>query len=372
MQASKTEIKKPILIFLAAKTFTWISLLLSSLAVYGTENFLYKFKHAVINWDAIWYLKIAAEGYDTARKCAFFPLMPLLTKITSFAVPDFAWAGLLLSFISGLAGVIYFYALCREHYGEKTAVTALVLFLAAPTAVFYASLYTEPLFFFLVAACFYHTGKKQWLIAAVFAGLASATRNFGILLVVPILWEYFLGVKKGLHKSSPMQALYIAVISCSGLAAYMAYLQVTHNDAFMFVRATQTWEARSFFTAPFLNITSRLGDLPGFFAMKLSETKTNLSFLYFISAIALAIWGFKKIRYSHWLFLILNLFVLSIQPGLMSISRYVSVIFAVWVLAAVLINERRSAGLWAFAATACFLIWQAYVNFRWIAGYWVA
>jgi len=152
----------------------------------------------------------------------------------------------------------------------------------------------------------------------------------------------------------------------------MASHKAAYNDPLMFLHAAQTWTARSFFAAPFLNITSRLADIPGIFSLRLNETKTSLSFLYFTFAIALAVWGVRKVRYGHWLFLVLNILVLSIQPGLMSISRYVSVIFTVWVLAATLINERRSAGLWAFCAIACCLIWQAYINFRWILGLWVA
>lgn len=369
-QTIQMEIKKPILIFLALKTFTWASLVISALVISGRDNFLYKFKHMLINWDAIWYLRIALEGYAEARKCAFFPLMPVLSKLTSYIIPDIAWAGLLLSFILGLAAAVYFYNLARQEHGDRTAWISLALFLSAPTAVFYTSMYTEPLFFLLAVASFYHMQRREWLAAALMAGLASATRNVGILLVIPLVWEYVLEAKENRRNIFP-GIVPLVMLACSGLAAYMIYLQIVHKDALMFLHAAQTWTARSSLSCPFLNIVNELKNIPAMFSFRVNEIKSGLSFIYFIAALALAFWGAKKTRYSFWLFLVLNIVILAIQPGLMSISRYISVIFTVWLLAAMFISERKAGNIWAICAAAALLIWQAVINFRWMTGMWV-
>jgi hypothetical protein len=363
------EIRKPAIIFFSLKAFTLISLLISALVIYGGGNFIHDFKHAFVNWDAIWCLKIAAEGYDLPRKCVFFPLMPLIIKIFSLVLRDYAWAGIAAANMLGFAGALYFYNLIRDSHGEKPAATALVLFLAAPTALFYFNLYAESLFFLLSVMVFYFAGKKQWLAAAASAGLASASRNYGVLLVLPLLWEFFSGGRK--DKGLWIKAIGLFFISVSGLLLYSAYLYLTQKDPLLFINGQSLWHGRDRLAMPFTALIVRLSDLPGLFRFKTDEMRTSLNVLYYFSAIALNIYSFGKIRRPEFMYLAIMVIFLSFQPLLMSLSRYISAVFPVWAIAAIFISGRRSFGIWAFCSVTCLLIWQAVINFRWMAGLWV-
>jgi hypothetical protein len=362
------EIKTPAIIFFPLKAFTWLSIIISALAINGGDNFINVFKHSFVNWDAIWYLKIAAEGYDIPRKCVFFPLMPLLVKISSFIIRDYALAGILVSNILSFFGAVFFYNLVKDSHGEKPAVAALILFLAAPTTLFYSNLYAESLFFLIAVLVFYFARQKLWLMAAISAGLASATRNYGVLLVVPLLWEFFADKT---NKNSIVKAAGLALVSASGLLLYSAYLYVYYKDPLYFINAQNMWHGRDKLVPPFTTLIARLADLPGMFRLSVDEMKTNLNALYFLAAIALNIYGFRKVKGPEFIYLTMIVVFLSLQPLLMSLSRYISGIFVVWSIAAIFMSNRRNPQLWLFCATACFLIWQAVINFRWMAGIWV-
>lgn len=370
LQNEKFDIIKPSIIFILLKVFTLSSLVISALVIYGGDNFIYNFKHAFVNWDAIWYLKIAAEGYDVPRKCVFFPLMPLLIKITSFVIRDYAWAGIVISNILCFFGSLFFYNLVKDGHGQKTAVIALIFFLAAPTALFYSNLYAESLFFMLSVMVFYFARKKQWLSAAIAAGLASATRNYGILLVIPLLWEYFAEERTG--KSSIIKATGLILVSAFGLLAYSAFLYISYKDPLFFINAQSIWHGRDKLVLPFTALFTRLADFHTLFGLSVHHMKNGLSVMYFCAAIALNVYGFKKAKGAEFIYLALMVIFLSLQPIMMSFSRYISAIFVVWTVAAFFISNRRSLWLWTFCAATCFLIWQAVINFRWMAGLWVA
>jgi hypothetical protein len=368
-QNAQFEIQTPAIVFLALKMFTWLSLLISALVIYGGDNFIYSFKHAFVNWDAIWYLKIAAEGYDVPRKCVFFPLLPLLVKIASLLIRDFAWTGILLSNIFSFFGVLFFYNLVKDSHGQKPAVIALVLFLAAPTALFYANFYSEPLFFMLSVMVFYFARKKQWLAAAITAGLASATRNYGVMLAIPLLWEFFREGKKG--RLQVIKAAGLFILAVSGLVIYSVYLQIVYNDPLYFINAQELWLGRNKLVMPFTAFFTRLSDLPGLFRLHTDPMKTNLNVLYLSAAIGMCFYGFNKIKRAEQVYLSIFVIFLSLQNLMLGFSRYISAIFVLWLAAALFVSNRRSSWLWAFCSTVCFLIWQAVINFRWMAGLWV-
>jgi hypothetical protein len=183
------------------------------------------------------------------------------------------------------------------------------------------------------------------------------------------LWEFIKQEK--ISRSSIIKAAGLVLISASGLLAYSAYLGVYYKDPLYFINAQNLWHGRDKLVLPFSTLIARLADLPGLFGLKVDEMKTNLNALYFTAAIALNIYGFRKIKGPEFIYLTIVVVFLSLQALLMSLSRYISGIFVVWIIAAIFISNRRNPQVWLFCATACFLIWQAVINFRWMAGIWV-
>lgn len=151
-------------------------------------------------WDAPHYLYIAQHWYagsgDPANFIVFPPLFPLSIRLISLIVSDYEVAALLLSNILFVLGGIVFYKLVSKVYSRHIATLATIFLGIFPTSYFFSAPYTESLFILLSTGVFFLVHKKQWLWASVIASLAMLTRHIGILLIIPIIYEW-------LHQTSP-------------------------------------------------------------------------------------------------------------------------------------------------------------------------
>ena len=69
--------------------------------------------------------------------------------------------------------------------------------------------------------------RKDLLVACVLAALAAATRNVGIFLVVPLMYEWIKDIERLLAGDLP-------TLAPGGLLAYMGYLWVRFGDPLLF------------------------------------------------------------------------------------------------------------------------------------------
>jgi hypothetical protein len=362
------SIKEPLLIYAAAKVFTWVVLAVFAVMIWGTRHFGMTIKHTVINWDAIWYLKIAMEGYNDPRKMAFFPLFPGAIKAFSLIIRDPAWAALAASNIFGFTAAVSLYNLARKTFDSRAAVTACLIFSAAPTAIFFTSAYTEPLFLTLSSLFFIALYDRRWMAAALLAGAASCCRNTGVILSLIFVIEYFRGENKGRGFARP--AIYILLSVC-GLAAYMVYLYLRTGDPFYFISVQELWHSRARMVFP---LSAYLGSLSGFFSGfgVFDEKRTTLSVVYYTAALLFLFLGIKKIKGPQLLYYIAFVAFLSTQPYMMSFSRYLSSIPQFWLIPAVCLSGKNMPKSAVFVLLSALLIWQVLINLRWMAGFWVA
>src|SRR5918998_1475555 len=88
--------------------------------------------------------------------------------------------------------LFFVYRIAEEHWDSgvaRGAVLALALF---PTAFFLNAAYTESLFLALSAGSLWAARvRRDLLLACALAGLATATRNVGVFLLVPLALEWF-------------------------------------------------------------------------------------------------------------------------------------------------------------------------------------
>lgn len=231
------------------------------------------------NFDGVHYLSIAQNGYYQFEQ-AFFPLYPLLIKgLSQINIPRHI-GGLVTSHLFFLGGLIIFYRLFQSK-NSQSARWSLFLLLLYPMSFFFATVYTESLFFFLAVAATYAAKRRQWLLAGIFGMLASATRIFGVFLLVIILGEYF---EKNIHRRNIGSILSISLVPL-GLFAYMFYLWHSVGDPLAFFHSQPAfganrsgfglvsppqvlWRyAKIIFTVPVmtLNYQVALGELTTFF-----------------------------------------------------------------------------------------------------------
>lgn len=144
-------------------------------------------------WDARWYQVISEHGYHANDGTVHFqPLYPLLCKIVSIAVGgQIVLAQLIVSTLALLVAAALMYRLARLDVGPIAASLSVLLLACFPTGFFFLAPYTEGLFLMLVIASFWFARQdRPWLAGLMGAG-AALTRIFGIILVLPLAFEYF-------------------------------------------------------------------------------------------------------------------------------------------------------------------------------------
>ena len=185
-------------------------------------------------WDGAWYSEIATEGYGerAPASTAFFPLYPILVKLGVFFGGGPAFWGVLVSLVATAFALFSLYRI-GEHLFDARAARAATLCLAFfPTAFFLNAAYTEAPFLALTTGTLWAAlVRRDFLVAGLLGALAAATRNVGVLLVVPLLWEW----ARHRREVGLRGALGMALVP-AGLAAYAAYLWARFGDPLVFAR----------------------------------------------------------------------------------------------------------------------------------------
>ncbi len=368
------EIKKPFCIFLITKIFTWLSFVIATIIIYQNKininNFFFLLGDALCAWDCGHYGDIVNLGYDKAWRMAFFPFYLLIVKLVSILIKNVNWSGVLVSNIALLISVIYFYNLIKEIYSEKTSKISLVLFLTAPTALFYIIFHTEALFFMLVVMSFYYMHKKNFLIASILGLFASATRNIGILILIPFIIEYYNYIRENNRNIELKFFIYSALIA-SGLVFYMLYSYILYKDFFLFINAQKLWADHQQLAFPFKGYLRAIKHINEEFSFKFDPMRTNLGFLFTTAGVMFLFYGYKKLKIAHYIYLLIMVLFFSILNRLSCNARYLSAVFPLWIILAIFLNKINKKYIYILIIIL-FLIWQFYMIFRWSFDMWVS
>jgi Mannosyltransferase (PIG-V) len=346
------------------------------------------------HWDGAWYIQIAGEGYEASAPAstAFFPLYPLLMR--SFAelfggpisIEALSLWGPLLSLIFLPFALYFIYHIALDGWGERVArgsVLALALF---PTTFFLNAAYTESLFLALSAGSLWAMRvRKDLLLACVLGGFAAATRNVGIFLVVPLVYEWIRG--GGWEEGDKRwDGVYLALVP-SGLLGYMGYLWIRFGDPLLFYSAQEYWNRRH--TDPLtlvVDIVSEAyGSLKTLFGAqppagsalggvieRIHGANDFYALVFLLFTLALFVLGFRVLPLSLSLYTLL-LLISAVTFGkpatpLMGFSRYILVAFPLFITLATLLESRRAMGVWlSFSAVASLVFCAFFVSWRFVA-----
>ncbi len=142
-----------------------------------------------MRWDALWYERIVNQGYSaTDGTTQFHPLYPWLAIPLARLGVSTPASLLIISSLAGIALFFLFYKLARYDLARPDAFYALFLFALAPPAFILFAPYSEALFLVCAVSCFIFLRNKSWWLAGLMGGLATLTRQQGILLLLPAGW----------------------------------------------------------------------------------------------------------------------------------------------------------------------------------------
>ena len=291
----------------------------------GMESYLNSpFLWSRANFDGEHFLAIAQFGYQPLTYF-FFPFYPLLIKLLGNSVVT----ALLISHFCFLITLLGFYKLIQLDFSEKIAKLSLIMLLIFPTSFYFGMVYSESLFLALSIWAFYLIRKNNFFIAGILIALASITRLIGVALFIPFFYEFWISRKKSLRNFMGF------LISPLGLITYLIYLKITTGDYLNFFNTVSVFgEQRStsiillpqvfyryfFKVLPNLN----LSHFPSFFPAVL-ETLTAIIFLIII------IFGYKKLRISYWIYLLIGYLIPTLSGSFSSLPRYVLILFPAYI-----------------------------------------
>jgi hypothetical protein len=145
-------------------------------------------------YDAVWYLGIATDGYDTSvtydadgrlamTNIAFFPLFPALVRtVSAIGIPPL-YAGLLVAGLAGLAAAWGIYAVGTRLHSSQLGTVLAIVWGALPHAIVQNMVYTETLFTAACAWAIWAVLTGRWVLAGGLTIAAGLTRPTAVALV---------------------------------------------------------------------------------------------------------------------------------------------------------------------------------------------
>jgi len=184
------------------------------------------------------YLDIALNGYDVAvpDRMAFFPLFPMLMRLgAALGGPTALW-GVLVSLVATFCALYFMYRIAEKHWGQKVARNAVLTFAFFPTAFFLNAVYSEALFVAFAAGSYWAAYvRRDLLLAGLWGALATATRNSGVLLLIPLVYLWLRN-----RSEFGWRGLWELALVLVGLLGYMIFLWYHFGDPLMFANAQTT------------------------------------------------------------------------------------------------------------------------------------
>jgi Gpi18-like mannosyltransferase len=280
-------------------------------------------------WDEGWYLGIIENGYfvnpDISQQSsiAFFPLYPLVCKLLTLVIPGIPThlAMLLVSWFFAYLTIKFLFKIVSFYYPEHISVCAVIAFLCMPFTFYIFLAYTESLWFAEVFSFIYYLHiKKRETVPLVIAGLASATRLYGILLVLIFAWEFL-----RIRKASWLHVIKLLPIGVFGLFLFCMYQYYHYGNGLLFFQSQVAWNNEADIDALSLirlkNILSRgfAFDIPNVFCLT--------SLLFMLGGIAIFQTRIPLFLRMSNLLLLIFFFILYNPERMASMGRYLGVLF---------------------------------------------
>jgi hypothetical protein len=199
-------------------------------------------------WDAGHYVRIAESGYHLGPGFpAFFPLFPLLVHVVDVVLPVGALvSSLLVANAAAFGALAMLHRLAEHEFGPRVAQRATWYLAAFPMGFYLFIGYNASLFMLLAVGALYAARRGNWWLAGALGALSSATRLFGLLLMVPLAIEYLRQIGWRPHRLR-LDVLGLALVPL-GVVGYSVYCMVELGSPLAFAVAQDEWGRR--YTVP--------------------------------------------------------------------------------------------------------------------------
>jgi hypothetical protein len=312
-------------------------------------------------WDTGWYLNIAQNGYTTSlsehggANYGFFPLFPWLMRAVGTLVGNNYIGGLIVANLAFLAGCFVFYRMVERKYDENVAHRAVKYLFLFPTAFIFSAVFSESLFLLCMVLAFYFARQDKWFRAGLFGGCAALTRSIGVIIVLPLFYEY-LSLRKFSIRNLRSDILFLGLVPMGlGLFAFLNYRLTGDFLAFSHIQQTG-WGHE--WSNPLRVLWDSLFD---------GDRIHLINGLFSIGMMLILIVSIRWIGFSWWLMgMILMLFPpLAGDVCMNSMLRYAAAVFPVPIALA----RTRDDTAWGELLTITLALSQGFLMVFWTAGF---
>ena len=179
-----------------------------------------------------WY--VFGEEWGRTVQLVFLPGYPLAIYPLYRLFNNDLYAGMLVSVVAFPAACCVFYRLLRLDLPHKTALRAVSFLWLLPGGFFFVAPMSESLYLLLCLLSLYAMRKERFLPAGVFGAYAAFTRSMGLLLVVPLFFEWVHGAASRTWKRRLVSLLPVLLVPV-GFLCYLQINRAVSGNAFQFL-----------------------------------------------------------------------------------------------------------------------------------------
>jgi Gpi18-like mannosyltransferase len=232
--------------------------------------------------------------------------------------------------------------------------------LFSPVSFFFSTAYSESLFLPLVIGCLAAARERRWWVAGSCGLLAGLTRFVGVLLVVPLVWEWAASSRKeGGGRTPAWRTLPAAMLPAAGFGIYCLMMWAKFGDPLVYFHAQEHWGRHiTWFWGAFAKHS--FWSLEPFYRLWFAAALVG-SFGLLVAGMLLRMpAGFAILGITF------GLVYLS-GSGVEALPRYFSVVFPIYIAAALIVRRWPAAGTPLLALSVAL---QAVSVILYVNGYW--
>jgi len=286
-------------------------------SIAGSLNWLWLFNA----WDSFNFGFILTQGYHEPNY-TYLPGYPILIHFVSLIVGDVWLAAFLVTQVFAAASIVMFQLTAEIYMPRRDALHTTLLMATFPYITVFTTLsYSEAVFFFSTIAAWYFYRKRKLAVSTVLAGLASITRIYGIMILLPV----FLSMWKA-KKINP----YYFITPIATLAAWGFYCLITVGNALASLTDEGAWVQTGINYGLLPSIIYQ--GLRGIIVCCTGPPNNNFDPAVLVAVallpfLILGVWNLDRSLFAY----TAALFALLIMAApVMSLLRYLSFVFPVW------------------------------------------